>query len=74
MLRKPAPWAAEGLAVPSERTIERIVHRQGLARARPRKRPRDSYVRFERPGPILSLSLEACDVRLAGFKPATRWL
>jgi transposase InsO family protein len=52
MLRKPAPWAREGVAVPSERTIDRILHRQGLARARPRKRPRDSYLRFERPGPM----------------------
>ena len=52
MLRKSAPWAAEGLVVPSERTIDRILHRQGLARARPRKRPKDSYVRFERPGPM----------------------
>jgi transposase InsO family protein len=52
MLRKPAPWATEGLAVPSERTIDRVLLRQGLARARPRKRPRDSYVRFERPGPM----------------------
>jgi transposase InsO family protein len=52
MLRKPAPWVAEGLVVPSERTIERILHRQGLLRARPRKRPKDSYVRFERPGPM----------------------
>jgi transposase len=52
MLRKPAPWAREGVAVPSERTIDRILHRHGLARARPRKRPRDSYLRFERPGPM----------------------
>jgi transposase InsO family protein len=52
MLRRPGPWAAETLGVPSERTIDRILHRQGLARARPRKRPRDSYVRFERPGPM----------------------
>ena len=52
MLRKPGPWAAGGLVVPSERTIDRILHRQGLLRARPRKRPRDSYVRFERPGPM----------------------
>ncbi len=52
MLRKPGPWAGQGLAVPSERTIDRILHRQGLLRARPRKRPRDSYVRFERPGPM----------------------
>jgi transposase InsO family protein len=52
MLRRPGPWAGEGLVVPSERTIDRILHRQGLLRARPRKRPRDSYVRFERPGPM----------------------
>jgi transposase InsO family protein len=52
MLRKPGPWAREGLAVPSERTIDRILHRRGLLRARPRKRPRESYVRFERPGPM----------------------
>jgi transposase len=52
MLRKPGPWAAGSLVVPSERTIDRILHRQGLARARPRKRPRESYVRFERPGPM----------------------
>jgi transposase InsO family protein len=52
MLRRPGPWARQGLVVPSERTINRILHRQGLLRARPRKRPRDSYVRFERPGPM----------------------
>jgi transposase InsO family protein len=52
MLRKPGPWAAGGLVVPSERTIGRVLHRQGLLRARPRKRPKDSYVRFERPGPM----------------------
>ncbi len=48
MLRKPAP----GLVVPAERTIDRILIRQGLLRARPRKRPRDSFTRFERPGPM----------------------
>jgi transposase InsO family protein len=52
MLRKPGPWAGEQVEVPSERTIDRILHRQGLARARPRKRPKDSYLRFERPGPM----------------------
>ena len=52
MLRKPGPWARQGLVVPSERTINRILHRQGLLRARPRKRPRDSCQRFERPGPM----------------------
>ena len=48
LLRKPAT----GLVVPAERTIDRILIRQGLLRARPRKRPRDSFVRFERPGPM----------------------
>jgi transposase InsO family protein len=52
MLRKPAPWAGEAVAVPSERTIDRILHRHGLLRGRPRKRPKDSYLRFERPGPM----------------------
>ena len=41
MLRKRGPWASGELLVPSERTIDRILHRQGLARARPRKRRRD---------------------------------
>lgn len=41
-----------GVELPSERTIVRILHRQGLAKARPRKRPRDSYVRWERPVPM----------------------
>src|SRR5262249_59378454 len=44
MLRKPRPWVTGGLVVPSERTIERILHRQGLLHARPRKRPKDLVV------------------------------
>jgi transposase len=52
MLRTSGPWARHDLVVPSERTINRILHRQGLLRARPRKRPKDSYKRFERPGPM----------------------
>ncbi|MFF3866353.1 IS481 family transposase [Micromonospora sp. NPDC001898] len=52
MLRRPAPWVVEDLVVPSERTIDRILQRQGLLRARPRKRPKDSYIRWERPAPI----------------------
>jgi hypothetical protein len=47
-----APKTVERIVVPSERTIVRILGRQGLARSRPRKRPRDSYVRWERPGPM----------------------
>ncbi|WP_420323466.1 IS481 family transposase [Kribbella pittospori] len=55
MLRKRAPWASEDgktVVVPSLRTVVRILQRQGLARSKPRKRPRGSYVRFERPGPM----------------------
>jgi transposase len=36
LLRKPEP----GLPVPAERTIVRILARQGLVRSRPRRRPR----------------------------------
>ena len=42
----------DGLVVPSERTINRILTRQGLISPRPRKRPRDSYRRWQRPGPM----------------------
>ncbi len=45
LLRKPV----EGVVVPSPATINRILTRQGLLQPRPRKRPRDSYLRWERP-------------------------
>jgi len=48
LLRKPV----EGVTVPAVRTIVRILHRQGLVQARPRKKPRSAYIRFERPGPM----------------------
>jgi len=48
LLRRPPA----GMSVPAERTIDRILIRQGLLRARPQKRPRESYQRFERPGPM----------------------
>jgi transposase InsO family protein len=41
-----------GAEVPSTSTINRILRRQGLVLARPRKRSRYSYIRFERPGPM----------------------
>jgi len=49
LLRKPV---AGVMVVPSTATINRILTRQGLVVSRPRKRPRDSYVRWERPGPM----------------------
>jgi transposase InsO family protein len=52
MLRKPGPWFRGDLDVPSERTIDRILQRQGLLRSRPRKRPKESFLRWERPAPM----------------------
>jgi predicted DNA-binding transcriptional regulator AlpA len=48
LLRAPA---VAGMVVPSERTINRILLRHGLAQPRPR-RPKSSFVRFGRPGPM----------------------
>lgn len=52
LLRRPLPWQDRDLPVPSERTIDRILIRHGLVRQRPRKRPKESFTRFERPGPM----------------------
>ena len=41
-----------GLGVPALRTVNRILTRQGLLVPRRRKRPRSSYRRFERAGPM----------------------
>lgn len=48
LLRTPV----EGVTVPSTATVNRILRRKGLVIARPRKKPRSAYVRFERPGPM----------------------
>jgi transposase InsO family protein len=48
LLRKPpVDWA-----IPATRTINRILVRQGLVIPRKRKRPRESYQRWERPSPM----------------------
>jgi len=47
LLRRPLEWA-----VPSTRTINRVLVRHGLVVERKRKRPRDSYVRWQRPAPM----------------------
>jgi transposase InsO family protein len=41
-----------GIEVPSTRTVNRVLIRQGLLTPRRRKRPRESYRRWERPGPM----------------------
>src|SRR5215210_8311223 len=48
LLKKPP----EDQVVPSTRTVNRILVRHGLVVQRRRKRPRESYLRWERPGPM----------------------
>src|SRR5215213_4427108 len=48
LLRKPP----EGLMIPSTSTVNRILVRHGLVLQRKRKRSRDSYLRWQRPGPM----------------------
>jgi transposase InsO family protein len=48
LLKKPP----EDQVVPSARTVNRILVRHGLVIPRQRKRPRESYRRWERPGPM----------------------
>jgi transposase InsO family protein len=72
MLRRPI----EGLVVPSERTVSRILARQGLVVTRPRKRPRDSYRRWQRPGPMQLWQIDIvggvmiCDARTGELREA----
>src|SRR5439155_4207328 len=56
LLRRP-----EGMTLPSERTINRILARQGLVLPRPRKRPRGSYRRRQRPGPMQLWQMDIVD-------------
>jgi transposase InsO family protein len=42
----------EGQTVPATATINRILIGLGLVQSRKRKRPKDSYLRWERPGPM----------------------
>jgi transposase InsO family protein len=42
----------EELAVPSTATVNRILVRHGLVVQRKRKRPQESYIRWQRPGPM----------------------
>jgi transposase len=48
LLKKPP----EGLVIPSAATVNRILVRRGLVVQRKRKRPPESYVRWQRPAPM----------------------
>jgi transposase InsO family protein len=50
--RHPGGVMAGGEAIPSERTINRILTRMGLMRSRPRKKPKSAFKRFERQEPM----------------------
>ena len=52
LLRQAGWLGRRRVEVPSTATINRILLRQGLVGPRPRKRPRSSFIRFERPGPM----------------------
>jgi len=55
----------EGVQPPSSRTIHRVLKRQGLVIAEPRKRPRSSYHRFEFPAPDDCWQIDAFGYQLA---------
>lgn len=55
----------EGLHPPSDSTIRRILHAEGLIEPQPRKRPRSSYVRFEAAQPNETWQSDATHWRLA---------
>lgn len=55
----------EGLRPPSDSTIRRILHAEGLIEPQPRKRPRSSYTRFEAAQPNETWQSDATHWHLA---------
>jgi len=55
----------EGLRPPSDSTIRRILHGEGLIEPQPRKRPRSSYARFEAAQPNETWQSDSTHWRLA---------
>jgi transposase InsO family protein len=55
----------EGLRPPSDSTIRRILHAEGLIEPQPRKRPRSSYARFEAAQPNETWQSDSTHWRLA---------
>jgi transposase InsO family protein len=55
----------EGVRPPSDSTIRRILHAEGLIEPQPRKRPRSSYTRFEAAQPNETWQSDSTHWRLA---------
>ena len=47
----------DGQTVPATATINRILIGLGLVQPRKRKRPKESYLRWQRPGPMQAFSV-----------------
>jgi putative transposase len=60
-----ADWATRGLRVPHRSTVNRILKRNGLAEARPERRPKSSYRRFAYARPRDCYQIDATVVHLA---------
>jgi transposase InsO family protein len=61
--------ARAGVAVPSARTVHRVLVRQGLVEPAPAKRPRSSFKRFEDPAPNGCWQLDGTGWALADGTP-----
>lgn len=59
-----------GVAVPSARTVHRVLVREGLVSPEPAKRPRSSFRRFEHPAPNACWQLDGTWWSLAQGEPA----
>lgn len=60
-----ARLARDGVAVPSARTVHRVLVRAGVVQPQPKKRPRSSYQRFEHPKPNSCWQLDGTEWFLA---------
>ena len=65
-----ARLARAGVAVPSARTVHRVLVREGLITPEPEKRPRSSFHRFEHPAPNACWQLDGTEWSLAEGTPA----
>jgi putative transposase len=63
-------WAARGWRVPHRSTVNKVLKREGLVTAQPKKRPRSSYRRFAWARPRDCYQIDGTEVKLAGGQPA----